>query len=322
MSSNPLQAACAHTTMGHMFYNILCPNQSLTTRVTTVVLGGMLLVGAIFAASKYFLRPSYPEVPEVGEQTIQSTIDNLNKNYTSTTPFKFSGYPPVNTQILLLRSLYSIHLETFQEVLKRHQDNPWDQEEVLQVADTLMKNAFTLSCLSLDDLKPFTEKLKTDGRKPYAQLLEDPSVYMYYTLTYSSEVYHWIRGGILWDENKQGYYYPDGNEAYAQLFYKKGTKQYFWNQLYTHYSNRIKSDIIEQNFNERFFKWSKRLINWTTKDTGIDAFKPYPDTDYFKSCASARGKKDDFFALNKPFYKTLPSSSFLSLASTFESITL
>jgi len=49
MSSNPLQAACTHTTMDHLFYHALCPTQPLIT-VTTVVFGGLLLIGGIFKA--------------------------------------------------------------------------------------------------------------------------------------------------------------------------------------------------------------------------------------------------------------------------------
>lgn len=79
MSSNPLQATCTHTTMGHLFYHVLCPTQSLTARVTTVVGGGLLLIGALFAAYSLISRYiSTPSAKSLAHQPIDlSVIDAL-----------------------------------------------------------------------------------------------------------------------------------------------------------------------------------------------------------------------------------------------------
>lgn len=67
-----VQGACSHTAMGHMFYHVLCPNQSLTTRVTNVVFGCLLLVGGIFAICSFIAKrsstPASPKTPEVGKK--------------------------------------------------------------------------------------------------------------------------------------------------------------------------------------------------------------------------------------------------------------
>jgi hypothetical protein len=298
MSSSPVQAACNHTKMGHMFYHVLCPAQSLTKRATTVAFGCLLLVGVLFAAysaiSKYFFTPAtklaetYPDPdPEIGKTARQFTLDSLT-NYPDTTALQFvnRGFDasqmnqPVNPQIAVLANLYwDIHYEAFVEVMKHHQNNPWDQEEVLQAADALMKVAYTIGCLTLEDLKPFTERLKGKGdERTYAKALVLQDSYQYRTFYYCTNAYHWIRGGIAWDGKQLEF--PGGPmgpmlpipDTFAQLFYQEGTKQHSWNQLYNDYCNRVRSYVKEGDLED------KRHVNWTVKDTGIKTFDRTPDT--------------------------------------------
>src|SRR5579872_4997046 len=77
--SYQVQDACSHTTIGHMFYHVLCPNQSLTTRVTHVVFGCLLLVGGIFAIYSFITNrsstPASPKTPEVEKQASPKTTE-------------------------------------------------------------------------------------------------------------------------------------------------------------------------------------------------------------------------------------------------------
>jgi hypothetical protein len=84
--SYQVQDACSHTAMEHMFYHILCPNQSLTTRVTQVVFGSLLLIGGIFAIYSFIAnRSSTPASPKTSEseqavtKPSSSTIPDVSK---------------------------------------------------------------------------------------------------------------------------------------------------------------------------------------------------------------------------------------------------
>jgi len=308
MSLDPMQATSTHSTMSHMFYNVLCPTQSLTKRVTIVVGGGLLLIGGLYTAysiiSKYFVTssspklPSYPEIPEVGKQAILATIDRLKDN-PNIKPHRFeAGYcgdrthQPVNAQIAHLTPLYFADFKALEEALKRHQNNPWEQEEVLQAADALMKTAYTIGCLTLQDLHPFTERLKGGfierlkgggKERTYADALRIQDSYPYQAFFCCTRAYHWIRGGLVWDDKKQRLDHPTVyidskpifvTETYAQRFYEEGTKQHSWNQLYNDYCDRVRSYVKEEDL------WiaDERHVKWTRKDTGIETFFHTPDT--------------------------------------------
>lgn len=298
MSSNPVQSACTHTT--HLFYHVLCPNSSLTARVTTVMLGGLLLIGAIFAASaisKYFSTPAspkapkipeYPEIPEIGKQAKQFAMESLD-SHPEITPFKFKAgwcgdktLQPVNTQIAKLNNLYwDVHFKAFEEALKKHQDNPWEQEEVLQAADALMKTAYTISCLTLEDLKPFTEQ----NKRTYAEALTVQDSYQYRTFFYCTQVYHWIRGEAVWNDKGEYLDHPTRSvinrfpifttKAFAQTFYTDGTMQNSWNQLYNDFCDRVRSYVKEEDLRRA----DSRHVKWTQKDTeeGNQLYNDYLD---------------------------------------------
>lgn len=302
MSSNPVQAACNHTT--HLFYHVLCPNSSLTARMTTVVLGGFLLIGAIFAAStisKYLLTsaspkaPEIPEYPEIGKQAIQFSIDSL-KNHPDVDTARNFKMQPIDTRIPHLANLHwDVHFKTFEEALKHHQnDNPWGQQEVLDAADALMKTAYTVSCLTLEDLKPFLDKHnKKDvfGKNTWRDNKTMTSVaaltmqcsYQYRTFYYCTDAYHWIRGAIVYQNKRSGdglYHTNDPiPETHAQPFYEIGTIQSSWNQLYNDYCDRVRSYVSEEDLRKPNFEGGdQRHANWTRKDTGVKTFYHTPDT--------------------------------------------
>jgi hypothetical protein len=287
-----------------MFYHVLCPNQLLAKRVTNVVCGCLLLIGVLFAAysaiTKYFsTSPAitaknvdvdytaheklYEHYSGIGKSAIEFAIDSLKGN-PDTTPLKFTAgwldasetHQPVNTQIAFLANLYLVvHVEAFEEAIKRHQNNdPWKQEEVLQAADALMKVAYTISSLTLEDLKPFTERLKDgENKRTYAESLTRQDSYQYRTFYDCTRAYHWIRGGIVWYGEKFGYLKPI-SEAHAQLFYEEGTIQHSWNQLYNDYCDRVRSYVKEEDLKMA----DQRHVHWTIKDTGAETFDSIPGT--------------------------------------------
>jgi len=294
MSLDSMQAACNHTPMGHLFYHVLCPTQSLTKRATIVAFGCLLLVGGLFAAysaiSKYLSTPPSPKKPSNPEIDEQATLDNSKNESVSQPeivdnlkPMEFVGklmnskhyntFQPVNCEIATLATSYFDHIATFKTALKAHQINPWDQEDVLQAADALIKIAYKISCLTLEDLKPFTETLIKYGHneRTYAQALTQQDSYQIHTSYYCTNVYHWIRAGILWDGNEVRY--PTVSEAYAHRFYKKETRENSWNAMYNDYCDRLRSYVNEEDLK----KADERLANWTVKDTESKTFKGVPD---------------------------------------------
>jgi hypothetical protein len=303
MSSNPIQAACNRTTVGHIFYHVLSPAQSLTTRVTIVVGGCLLLIGVVFAGysaiSKYFSTTSNPETgktleippyPELGKQAIESTIASLNNHPDVPTTRNFM-MQPIDTRIPHLANLHwTVHYEAFEEALKNHQnDNPWAQQEVLEAADALMKASYTVSCLTLEDLKPFIDKnSKKDehgnNTMTYAAALTMQCSYQYRTFYYCTNAYHWIRGAIVW--NEKGYPEPGLDhtnskidDSHAQPFYEKGTIQNSWNQLYNDYCDRVRAYVKEEDLRKPNWEGGdQRHANWTKKDTGVETFYHRPDT--------------------------------------------
>jgi hypothetical protein len=97
MSLDPMQVACTHSTMGHVFYHVLCPTQSLTTRVTKCGFVGLLLIGAVFATysaiSKYFSTPSIPKDPEIDQNLKSQDLGKEASSLTSNGITKSNGQP-------------------------------------------------------------------------------------------------------------------------------------------------------------------------------------------------------------------------------------
>jgi hypothetical protein len=198
---------------------------------------------------------------------------------------------PIDTRIPHIANFHwTVHYKAFEEALKRHQDNnPWEQEEVLQAADTLMKSAYTVSCLTLEDLKPFidTNGTKTieygDIAMPYVAALTAQNSYQYRTFYYCTDAYHWIRGAIVYGHTYQGdgLDYANGPtpETHAHPFYNEGTIQNSWNQLYNDYCDRVRSYVKEEDLRKK--RWEggdQRHANWTRKDTEVKTFYHTPDT--------------------------------------------
>lgn len=100
------------------------------------------------------------------------------KNHPDVAPIIFQKQP-VNQEIAILTTLYWDKYRTeFSQVLKKHKKNAWKEDEVIQSADRLMKVAYAISILTLEDLFKFCIK---NGSFGYARTLTRQDSYQYRT---------------------------------------------------------------------------------------------------------------------------------------------
>lgn len=302
---------CIHSS--HLFSNPLCEDQSLLKRIANVAfhvltLGIPLAIYHILSCCrpKNSSTQSSGNLQTTGINSIQQNISikpysNLGQEalefarkklqeHPELAPYKFfAGWydpdttnQPINSEIALLTTLYwDVAFNSFENLMKQNKDNPWSNQEVIQAADECMKIAYAISNLTLDDLKPFTEALSSEGdNRTYAKALTQQDSYQYRTFYYCTNAYHWFRGEIgwktnPWDKNEEGLFGPQSiSGAHASAFYQKGTIQNSWNELYNNYCERVRLYVNEKELQSA----DNRHFTWTKKDTGIKSFSPVPDT--------------------------------------------
>lgn len=226
----------------------------------------------------------------IGQEAIEFARKKLEE-HPEILPFQFAApwlnanntHQPINEEIARLTNLYwEISFKNFEEVMKQNKDNPWSHQAVIEAADECLKIAYTISNLTLEDLKAFTESLASQGEnRSFAQALTKQDSYQYRTYYYCTNVYHYLRGQIEWSQHpwnkeEEGLFFTkeDISENHASLFYKKGTIQNSWKKLYNEYCGRVRLYV-----NEKELKLAdSRHINWTEKDTGVKSFFAIPDT--------------------------------------------
>jgi hypothetical protein len=211
-------------------------------------------------------------------------------------PFN-TDHQPANPEITKLKTLYwAVYWENLEKAFEKHasQGNPWEQQEVTNAADACMKIAYTIGCLTLEDLKPFTEQIpKEDVRwwtNEMALIRQDS--YQYRTFYYCTRLYHTIRGADAWaqdpdrekeDLNTNPFNFhlraevlPENEQAidqrYAQLFYTQTKIQNSWNELYNDYCDRIRMYVVEDDLR----KEDSRHVSWTRKDVESVHFSAWP----------------------------------------------
>jgi hypothetical protein len=194
---------------------------------------------------------------DLGRQALAFAKEKLNIKK-DTTPFKFEKHrdphflQPKNQEIALLTTLYFDTVSKLQKLCQEHQNSLTNQEEI-GLADELIKISYAISNLTLDELELFTKK---DLNR--CQVLKSQTSYHYYTFFYCTTVYHWIRG--MYDSP-------------ADDFYREGTVQNSWNQLYNNYCERRQLYFEGSELEEK----DKRYTKWTQKDTTPASFKRKPD---------------------------------------------
>jgi hypothetical protein len=215
-----------------------------------------------------------------GWQKLQDNQGLQPKQFKVNSNTDHSGYQPTDKEVALLGTLDDQYHRQFQEMMKEYPDSykGWKQQKVIQTADEWMRICYAESCLTLEDLEPFTKSIEAkEGKRAYAKALVYQDSYLYRTSVRMTLVYHWLRGGITWREDpnepgKMGLFCPErtpeqGDQPlYPQEitapFYTEGTPQYQWRQLYNDYCDRVKAyakeSDVEPGGDKRFFKWLKR----------------------------------------------------------------
>jgi hypothetical protein len=188
---------------------------------------------------------------------------------------------PVNQEIALLTALYwEVYFVAFEQEIKKYKDDPWSRPEVIQAADNLMKTAYAISRLTLEDLPEFTQALEKKGEKrSFAEALTKQDSYQYRTYYYCTNVYHWIRSGIVCrkreGEDEEGLFPPkETPKKHVADFYQEGTIQFGWRALYNDYCDRVRQYVKEKDLQ----KADNRHFTWTQKDKGENTFSAIPDT--------------------------------------------
>jgi len=227
-----------------------------------------------------FKLTPFKDYPQLGKEALQFAKQYKMEENTVVPQLDGEKLQPTNVEInqsmyLLWHTLYPKLKSAMQKYAST--EKPWEQAEVITAADACMKVAYSVSCLTLEDLKPFTEKEPMKGaNSSYYTSLTRQDAYLYRTFFTLSIIYHTIRGEYVWDKADEELMDPDRDqgisESYAKLFYTSGQVQHKWNQLYNDYCDRVYMYVEK----EKLFKADSRFVTWTRKDMGTDTFRGWP----------------------------------------------
>lgn len=103
------------------------------------------------------------------------------KKHPNIKPFAFSSgwsgpkntHQPVNTHIALLTSLFwDVAFKRMEEAIKAHKENPWENQEVINAADAVIKIGHTISKMTLYDLPEFMKAYEAKKEAAFKRLEE------------------------------------------------------------------------------------------------------------------------------------------------------
>lgn len=285
---------CIHS--NYLFSHPLCKEQSLLKRIANVAFH-VLTLGIplaiyhviyccysiisskqesenlqIIAVNSVQQNKSVKPYSDLGQKALDFARKKLEED-SKIVPFNFNPiekHQPSDRNIALLTTLYQDLREKFNKLIAQNK-NPWSNPEVIETADELMKIAYAVSNLTLDDLDSFTKTLSSKGHKrTYAQALTKQDSYQYHTFYFCTSIYHLLRGNL-----DSSLFYPKViSEAHASPFYKQGNIQNAWNELYNDYCDRVRLYVNENDLRAA----DNRHLAWIKKDTEITSFKSTPDT--------------------------------------------
>ncbi|MBP7073805.1 MAG: hypothetical protein KBA81_00265 [Rhabdochlamydiaceae bacterium] len=301
--------ACHHTLLGHVFYNIRCPNQPLAHRVTLFVSAALLVSGLVWKGwsacrlstkgtedpktkeTDFLNKPSLPMrvYPQEGLKAIefakqkllavQSTDQHFNKFLADKNK---PSYDWAVYMILNLNDEFYTKLESF--ILDKNIDC-WTEEALIQHVDEYMKIVYAIGCLALEGIPDAVElnkhspdfKTLTEMEKR-ALIVKDQGLLFFRCFTLCSYIYHHARRPALLEKDNLGHVllkYCPPSDHYVSQFYQEGTPQFQWRLLYNDYCNRTRM-YVNLDVLKKQYEW--RLPNWVQPDIDAETFMPFPGT--------------------------------------------
>lgn len=288
-------------------HSVGCAFLDKVSRVSFRALGigavGMGIGAAvIYYVSSHFLPKNKPLEPLINPEDIEAVKSYLARKRAQPTPNYsllgraaidfalnlpniepvpiYHNYMTQNENISKLITVHDTLLEDWDELYDKNLQGKeiWKDPEFVTLTDKLMRVAFALSSMTLDDLPAFTEALEKEGRPmTWACALTRTSSYASNTFFSLPRCYHTARAG-LGTPNNQHQTTPNTNELDNAPFYTEGTLQSSWRALYNEYCNRRSALVEDRELEVEYNKGGdRRFVNWTQPDLD-KTFGTCPDT--------------------------------------------
>ena len=175
----------AHFFTFHTLRNSLSSDQTLAQRVGNVAVYVLILSASFAVYSAFrcafsknsFLTRSFKQVagilhltktplqknsyPKIGQEAFAFAREKLRENPTLAPTSFFSEetilkktFQSVNQEIALLVTLYrEVYLQNFESICVQYANHPLEEPKVIQAAGELIKIAYTINCLALENLE-------------------------------------------------------------------------------------------------------------------------------------------------------------------------
>lgn len=155
---------------------------------------------------------------------------------------------PCNPEINLLYTLYNSHFSGFANKIaaggRKRAERPWEDPDVLQAANDLMKIAYAISILTFEDAENLSQMAALKGiKRSIGQSLSEQDTYAYKAISLLPRAYHCLRGADKrWQQDQMTPLFEgdtckadDSGGAYTALFYQEGTDQNRWREMYNEF---------------------------------------------------------------------------------------
>lgn len=281
----------------HLFQSPLCCAQSVLRRILNIVFH-ILTLGLPFlfyhvvaycidSEQKSVLSKS---LLKYGQESILA-VKKLSSKISFKGQWNFWDKKVPDYQPHYINNTVSLYWEyafkNFKTALKENQQNPWKNKNVVKAADDLLKVSYTLFEYTIASLPVLQKALidrhaanddssssESDDSSSSDQTLplhlflrellsnyDDEDLYAMSTIYYCAYTYTWIRYGVIWDNQKNCFVFPQEKEMLTAFineeefqykntqgqidifnipaFYDKNTIQNDWRLLYNEYCDRL-----------------------------------------------------------------------------------
>lgn len=209
--------------------------------------------------------PASPKLSLLQEAALKRAYQLLEEN-PATTPFVFLSnynsrvYGPLNPDISRMTKLYSNILSDFTLLRSAGLDNL----HILDLKDDLMKLAFAISYLTLEELPAYMEaraggngferlspKPSISYKRTAAATIDSQDGYVNCTIRRCHIVYFYLRGACQWSAtHKKLMLIPEVPKEHQDLFYQAGTLQNSWRELHNEFC-QLFSDFFSHDEHSR-----------------------------------------------------------------------